>query len=140
MLSSLTNFNDASQIRVGKLSGLVDPVFGQLDSYGGYFQKLFASGSAHVSGTLTAGDENGFAATFYAGKIHRNAFLNSLDANFTSGIDINKDVAAPCGVGKVYSFSNEVEIQAQEASWLKEHIGKVYCLSFWLYAKKACQI
>lgn len=140
LLSSLTNFNDASQIRVGKLSGLVDPVFGQLDSYGGYFQKLFASGSAHVSGTLTAGDENGFAATFYAGKIHRNAFLNSLDANFTSGIDINKDVAAPCGVGKVYSFSNEVEIQAQEASWLKEHIGKMYCLSFWLYAKKACQI
>ena len=140
LLSSLTNFNDASQIRVGKLSGLVDPVFGQLDSYGGYFQKLFASGSAHVSGTLTAGDEHGFAATFYAGKIHRNAFLNSLDANFTSGIDINKDVAAPCGVGKVYSFSNEVEIQAQEASWLKEHIGKVYCLSFWLYAKKACQI
>ena len=140
LLSSLTNFNDASQIRVGKLSGLVDPVFGQLDSYGGYFQKLFASGSAHVSGTLTAGDENGFAATFYAGKIHRNAFLNSLDVNFTSGIDINKDVAAPCGVGKVYSFSNEVEIQAQEASWLKEHIGKVYCLSFWLYAKKACQI
>lgn len=140
LLSSLTNFNDASQIRVGKLSGLVDPVFGQLDSYGGYFQKLFASGSAHVSGTLTAGDENGFAATFYAGKIHRNAFLNSLDVNFSSGIDINKDVAAPCGVGKVYSFSNEVEIQAQEASWLKEHIGKVYCLSFWLYAKKACQI
>lgn len=140
LLSSLTNFNDASQIRVGKLSGLVDPVFGQLDSYGGYFQKLFASGSAHVSGTLTAGDENGFAATFYAGKIHRNAFLNSLDVNFTSGIDIEKELAAPCGVGKVYSFSDEVEIQAQEADWLKEHVGKKYCLSFWLYAKKACQI
>lgn len=140
LLSSLTNFNDASQIRVGKLSGLVDPVFGQLDSYGGYFQKLFASGSAHVSGTLTAGDENGFAATFYAGKIHRNAFLNSLDVNFTSGIDIEKELAAPCGVGKVYSFSDEVEMQAQEADWLKEHVGKKYCLSFWLYTKKACQI
>lgn len=140
LLSSLTNFNDASQIRVGKLSGLVDPVFGQLDSYGGYFQKLFASGSAHVSGTLTAGDENGFAATFYAGKIHRNAFLNSLDVNFTTGIDIEKQLAAPCGVGKVYSFSDEVEIQAQEAYWLKEHVGKAYCLSFWLYTKKACQI
>lgn len=140
LLSSLTNFNDASQIRVGKLSGLVDPVFGQLDSYGGYFQKLFASGSAHVSGTLTAGDENGFAATFYAGKIHRNAFLNSLDVNFTTGIGIEKELAAPCGVGKVYSFSDEVEIQAQEADWLKEHTGKAYCLSFWLYTKKACQI
>ena len=140
LLSSLTNFDEASQIRVGKLSGLVDPVFGQLDSYGGYFQKLFASGSAHVSGTLTAGDENGFAATFYAGKIHRNAFLNSLDVNFTSGIDIEKAMTAPCGVGKVYSFSSKVEIQAQEADWLSEHTGKVYCLSFWLYTKKACQI
>lgn len=140
LLSSLTNFNDASQIRVGKLSGLVDPVFGKLDSYGGYFQKLFASGSAHVSGTLTAGDENGFAATFYAGKIHRNAFLNSLDVNFTSGVDIENEMTAPCGVGKVYSFSDEVEIQAQEAKWLTEHKGKTYCLSFWLYAKEACQI
>lgn len=140
LLSSLTNFDDASQIRVGKLSGLVDPVFGQLDSYGGYFQKLFASGSAHVSGTLTAGDENGFAATFYAGKIHRNAFLNSLDVNFTSGINIEKEVTAPCGVGKVYSFSSETEIQAQEADWLTNHKGKTYCLSFWLYTKQACQI
>lgn len=30
--------------------------------------ETFASKSAHISGTLTAGDENGFAATFYAGK------------------------------------------------------------------------
>lgn len=140
LLSSLTNFEDASQIRVGKLSGLVDPVFGQLDSYGGYFQKLFASGSAHVSGTLTAGDENGFTSTFYAGKIHRNAFLNSLDINFTTGIDVDSDMSVPCGVGKVYSFSDQVEMQAQEAAWFEEHIGKTYCLSFWLYAKQACQI
>lgn len=140
LLSSLTNFDDASQIRVGKLDGLIDPVFGQLDSYGGYFQKLFASGSAHVSGTLTAGDENGFASTFYAGKIHRNAFLNSLDVNFASSIEIATDLPAPCGVGKVYAFSDEVEMQAQEATWLTEHVGKVYCLSFWMYAKEACQV
>lgn len=140
LLSSLTNFEDASQIRVGKLSGLVDPVFGQLDSYGGYFQKLFASGSAHVSGTLTAGDENGFASTFYAGKIHRNAFLNSLDVNFTTPVNIENSVVKPCGIGNVYSFSEVVEIEAQTGEWLKEHIGQMYCFSFWIYAKKACQV
>lgn len=140
LLSSLTNFEDASQIRVGKLTGISDPVFGQLDSYGGYFQKLFATGSAHVSGTLTAGDENGFASTFYAGRIHRNAFLNSLDVNFLSNIDIEKDVIAPCGVGKVYSFGSEIQIEAQESKWLQEHIGKKYCFSFWVYAKKSCQL
>jgi len=78
LLSSVANYGEASQIRVGKLNGISDPVFGKLDSYGGYFQKLFASTSAHISGTLTAGDENGFAATFYAGKIHKNAFINSI--------------------------------------------------------------
>lgn len=67
-LLSSANFGDASKIRVGKLNGITDPVFGQLEGYGGYLQKLFASKSAHISGTLTAGDENGFAATFYAGK------------------------------------------------------------------------
>lgn len=140
LLSSLTNFDDASQIRVGKLNGIVDPVFGHLDSYGGYFQKLFATGSAHVSGTLTAGDENGFASTFYAGRIHRNAFLNSLDVNFLSNVSIERDIAAPCGVGNVYSFDNEVLIEAQDAIWLQEHVGKKYCFSFWVNAYKACQL
>lgn len=64
LLSSVANFGDASKIRVGKLNGITDPVFGQLEGYGGYLQKLFTSKSAHISGTLTAGDENGFAATF----------------------------------------------------------------------------
>lgn len=140
LLSSLTNFEDASQIRVGKLSGITDPVFGHLDSYGGYFQKLFATGSAHVSGTLTAGDENGFASTFYAGRIHRNAFLNSLDVDFRSNINVEKDINSPCGVGNVYSFDNTVVLEAQDSTWLQEHVGKKYCLSFWVNALKACQL
>ena len=39
LLSSVTNFNDACHTRVGKLTGIIDPVFGQLDSYGSYIQK-----------------------------------------------------------------------------------------------------
>jgi hypothetical protein len=139
LLSSVTNFNDASKMRVGKLSGIVDPVFGQLDGYGGYIQKLFASKSAHISGTLTAGDENGFAATFYAGKIHRNAFLNSMDVDFASTIII-ADFTNPTGVGNVYSSQEQMIVTAQNASWYKERVGKQYTFSFWLYATKACNI
>lgn len=140
LLSSVLNYQDASQIRVGKLTGVVDPVFGQLDSYGGYFQKLFASGSAHVSGTLTAGDENGFAATFYAGKIHRNAFLNSLDIDFTTGITVERQMTNPVGVGHIYASTENVEMKAQTNSWLMGKVGKKYCFSFWVYAKQQCQI
>ena len=59
------------------------------------YRNFFASKSAHISGTLTAGDENGFAATFYAGKIHRNVFVNSLDVNFTSAITIDTSNRKP---------------------------------------------
>lgn len=110
LLSSVANYGDASQIRVGKLTGISDPVFGKLDSYGGYFQKLFASTSAHISGTLTAGDENGFAATFYAGKIHKNAFLNSIeptaDLQPLSDQDLmtTHEVANPTGMGQVLRY------------------------------------
>ena len=140
LLSSVANFMDASQMRIGKLSGISDPVFGKLDGYGGYLQKLFASASAHISGTLTAGDENGFGSTFYAGKIHRNAFLNSLDVNFTNAIVINDTVANPTGMGNVYTITDKVEMIAQNADWLAKRIDKGYCFSFWTYAKSPCQL
>ena len=89
---------------------MVDPVFGKLDGYGGYLQKLFASGSAHISGTLTAGDENGFASTFYAGKIHRNAFINSSSPVFTNIISFNNDISNPTGVGNVYLIEDGATI------------------------------
>ena len=151
LLSSLANFGDASQIRVGRLSGIVDPVFGKLDGYGGYLQKLFASCSAHISGTLTAGDENGFAATFYAGKIHKNAFLNSLDVDIINDIPIvdliSENIINPTGVGNVYGGNNKpITFLAQTEDWLsgvidnKPKIGKQYCFSFWGYATTACTL
>lgn len=150
LLSSVANFGDASQIRVGKLTGISDPVFGQLDSYGGYFQKLFATTSAHISGTLTAGDENGFAATFYAGKIHKNAFVNSLtpEADISPLTDtalreVHK-VINPTGVGCVFEITQPVTLIAQRYDWLhqagNDRVGEKYTLSFWIYSKSGAQL
>ena len=149
LLSSVSNFGDASQIRVGKLTGVTDPVFGKLDSYGGYFQKLFATTSAHISGTLTAGDENGFAATFYAGKIHKNAFVNSLEPSSDSTPMTDAQLAGyelqnPTGVGQVFEVPRVISLAAQRNSWLKEtdnvRIGKDYTFSFWAYCMCSGQL
>lgn len=140
LLSSIANFMDVSQTRIGKLSGLIDPVFGKLEGYGGYMQKLFASCAAHISGTLTAGDENGFGSTFYAGKIHRNAFINSLDINFLSSVSIDENVINPTGVGNVYEIIEKADMVAQHSEWLAERVDKPYCFSFWIYAKSPCQL
>lgn len=143
LLSSIANFPDASATRVGKLDGVVDNVFGQLSGHGAYLQKLYASRSAHISGTLTAGDENGFGATFYAGKIHRNCFLNSLSPNFIGNVHIEGDdseVINPTGIGSVYRSSSEVEAVAQTNEWMHDNIGERYCFSFWLYMKSPGKI
>ena len=136
LLSSVANFGDASQMRLGRLTGMVDPVFGRLDGYGGYLQKLFTSGSAHVSGTLTAGDENGFGSTFYAGKIHRNAFINSLSPTISGSCAEDTTITNPTGVGKMYKLTGGATVTAQTSSWLNSHIAKQYCLSFWVNANK----
>lgn len=142
-LDSISNFGEATAMRIGKLEGVADPVFGTLSGYGAYIQKLYASQTAHISGTLTAGDENGFASTFYAGKIHRNCFLNSCDVNFRSAVKIDNDTLInPTGMGNVYKVSEPIEfiMVAQERDWLDRHINKRYCFSFWAYAKKPCQL
>jgi hypothetical protein len=138
LLSSISNFQDSSRIRIGKMDGINDPVFGKLDGYGGYLQKLYASRSTHVSGTLTAGDENGFAATFYAGKIHRNAFVNSLNVSFESSVAKDTAIINPTGTGAVYVAQSQFTANAQTANWLKTKIGERYCFSFWLYVKNRC--
>lgn len=141
LLSSLSNFGDASQIRWGKLDGIVDPVYGRLKGYGGYAQRLFVAGSANVSGTLTAGDENGFGATFYAGKIHRNHFTNSLSPAFTSiGQEISDEAGNPTGIGNVYKTAAELTMNAQTRVWVRQNRQKQVTLSFWIYAKAPCVI
>lgn len=143
LLDSISHFGDATSMRIGKLEGVADPVFGTLTGYGAYIQKLYASQTAHISGTLTAGDENGFASTFYAGKIHRNCFRNSCDVNFLTQINIdNTSLINPTGMGNVYKTENSSELRmfVQDRDWLDKHFDKRYCFSFWAYAKKPCQI
>lgn len=143
LLDSISNFGDATSMRIGKLEGVIDPVFGTLTGYGAYIQKLYASQTTHISGTLTAGDENGFASTFYAGKIHRNCFKNSCDVNFLSNITIDNDTLLnPTGMGNIYKTTNSSELVmfAQSRGWLNNHSKQRYCFSFWGYAGKPCQI
>lgn len=136
LLSSVSNFSDASVTRVGKLDGVTDQVFGKLSGHGAYLQKLYASKSAHISGTLTAGDENGFGATFYAGKIHRNCFINSLFPSFTSDVTVDSEIANPTGIGNVYRSTSAIEMTAQTNAWVIKNAGSKYCFSFWLYMKQ----
>lgn len=143
LLDSISNFGNATSMRIGKLDGINDPIFGTLTGYGAYIQKLYASQTAHISGTLTAGDENGFASTFYAGKIHRNCFRNSCDVNFLSSVTIDNDTLLnPTGMGNMYKTTNSSELImfAQSRNWLDVHVDKRYCFSFWGYTKKPCQI
>lgn len=134
LLSDIANFNNASKARVGKLSGIVDPIFGVMDGYGAYFQNLFATKNVNVSGTLTAGDENGSASTFYVGRIHKNSFINSLSPKFSTDKH-EEDATAfnPAGVGKVFQLHTGTSIMsAQTREWLNSKIGRKYSLSFWM--------
>lgn len=138
LLSSVSNFKDSSHVRIGRLDGMVDPVFGRLDGYGGYMQKLFASQSAHISGTLTAGDENGFGSSFYAGKIHKNVLINSLGIKTVSSAATDNATNSPTGVGRIIKTGQAFGVIAQSNSWIKEHLGQTYTYSFWVYCKKPC--
>lgn len=138
--SSVGTFSNASHVRIGKMNGIVDPVFGRLSGYGGYLQKLYASKSVNISGTLTAGDENGFASTFYAGKIHRNVFVNSLDASFTSSVEKETGHSSPTGIGHIYKSNITITLIAQSEEWLNNKINKKYCFSCWIYAFNSCTI
>lgn len=140
LLEHLTNFAKACKVRVGKLDGIVDPVFGTLSGYGGYLQKLYASRSTHISGTLTAGDENGFGSTFYAGKIHRNAFINSLKPTFLAKVDERHDVSNPSGIGSVYYTSSRLPMKAQSHAWIEQHSHERYVFSFWAYCIHPCNL
>ena len=133
-LSSVAVFTDATKARVGKVSGVIDPVFGVLEGYGAYFQNLYATHNVNIAGTLTAGDENGFGATFYVGKIHKNVLLDSLSCGFARANEVT--ASSPVGIGKCVRLTADSYIQAQSADWRNERIGSYYSFSVWLYAEE----
>lgn len=140
LLSSVANFAGGLKMRLGKLNGINDPVFGTLDNYGAYMQRLYATQQVNISGTLTAGDENGFGCTFYAGKIHKNVVVNSIACDFESSTNVFATNDNPVGVGEVYRSDRTIILNAQTNSWLLGKLGKQYCFSFWLKSDTACNV
>lgn len=134
-LSDVAAFSNATKGRVGKISGVIDPVFGLLEGYGAYFQNLYATRNVNIAGTLTAGDENGFSSTFYVGKIHKNVIPDSLSCLFSGGMPVEGNT--PVGIGEVKEIKGDCRLAVQSAAWRKERIGKPHCFSIWIKSETA---
>ena len=133
LLDHLSSFAEAAKIRIGRITGIADPLFGMLQGYGAYFQRLYATRDVHVAGTLTAGDEGGFGSTFYAGRIHKNCILDSLNGNFTTTV-VRLSSTTPTGIGKnILLPVSGGTLLCQKEAWAEKHAGERYCLSFWCY-------
>lgn len=133
LLEHLASFSEAAKIRIGRITGITDPLFGMLQGYGAYFQRLYATRDVHVAGTLTAGDEGGFGSTFYAGRIHKNCILDSLNGNFTTTV-VRLSSTTPTGIGKnILLPVSGGTLLCQKEAWAEKHAGERYCLSFWCY-------
>lgn len=131
-LSDIATFSDSTKARVGKVHGIIDPTFGRLEGYGAYFQRLYATRDVNIAGTLTAGDETGFASTFYVGRIHKNCLINSLYGNFLNPVEKAIGGQPPAGIGDVFLIpADGVTLLAQKQSWAETHQGEKYCFSFW---------
>lgn len=140
LLSDIASFSKATRVRVGRISGVVDPLFGVLDGYGAYFQNLYATKNVSVAGTLTAGDQDGFASTFYVGRIHRNCYINSLQPKFTTNTT-EVTIKPPAGIGKVYLLPvGRSTLECQSEDWALEHNGQQYCFSFWAWGNTAQKV
>lgn len=129
-LSSIATFSDSTKARVGKISGIIDPVFGILEGYGAYFQSLYATRNVNIAGTLTAGDESGFASTFYVGKIHKNVVPDSVGCHFSDSVITGE--SSPAGIGQVVRVDGDTELVVQSVEWRREHTGQKYNFSVWI--------
>ncbi len=134
-LSSLAVCAEATKGRVGKISGITDPVFGVLDGYGAYFQNLYATRNVNIAGTLTAGDENGFSSTFYVGRIHKNVIPDSLSCAFSGSVAV--EAATPVGIGRCVRVTADSRLVVQRADWREARIGSHYCFSVWIKSEEA---
>lgn len=129
--SDLSDLCAASKARVGRITGIADPLFGVLDGYGAYFQNLYATRNVNVAGTLTAGDGNGFASTFYVGRIHKNVLRNSLRGDFEPAVQYEGQTP-PTGIGQVaLILPGKTTLHCQDEAWCERHTGQQYCFSLW---------
>lgn len=134
-LSDVGNFYNANKAIIGKIGQIVDPVFGTLKGYGVYSQNLYATRNVAIAGTLTAGDENGFSSTFYAGKIQKNMILNSMECDFQGTADIVSNEPTPARIGNVYRFTTDNFhdlVCGDDRKWTRLHRGETVTFSIWI--------
>lgn len=132
LLSDIASFSNGTKVRIGKIKGIVDPLFGVIEGYGAYFQNLYATKNVNVAGTLTAGDEKGYSSTFYVGRIHKNCLINSLYGNFVQSVPMLPSEKAPAGIGYVFELpAGKTSYKCQTEEWARNHYRQKYCFSFW---------
>ena len=135
---SLSRWYNSVKNRLGKLTGITDSIFGELKDYGGYFQRLYATKDINIAGTLTAGDANGFGSTFYAGKIHKNIFINSLSHDLGVYGKIDNSQGIPTGIGNSFILSDRSSHESHHIityntpEWYNSNAGKKYTFSAWI--------
>lgn len=137
-LSDIANFTNANKATIGKIGQIVDPVFGTLKGYGVYSQNLYATQNVGIAGTLTAGDENGFSSTFYAGRIQKNLIRNSLECDFQGTATLLTNENLPARIGNAYKFTtvNMHTLVCREAGWASANKDKIVTFSIWIKGTK----
>lgn len=137
-LSDIANFTNANKATIGKIGQIVDPVFGTLKGYGVYSQNLYATQNVGIAGTLTAGDENGFSSTFYAGRIQKNLMRNSLECDFQGTATLLTNENLPARIGNAYKFTtvNMHTLVCREAGWASANKDKIVTFSIWIKGTK----
>lgn len=140
-LSDIANFLSANKTMLGKIDAVTDPVFGTLKGYGLYSQHLYATKDVAISGTLTAGDEKGQASTFYAGRIKKNVFKNSIDPNL---LDVTKsETDLPAGIGYSCTISTRTAYilnSSVDSAWWANHLNEQVTFSVWIKAAKSATV
>lgn len=138
-LSSISTFKEASKAVFGTISGIVDPIFGTLKGYGVYTEKLYATKNTSISGTLTAGDSNGFGSTFYAGKIKKNYIQNSEEFSVSDSSE-NTTITNPAQIGKSYTLSSSTATHLFSFlanDFVTQNVNKIVTFSVWIYSEES---
>lgn len=136
-LSDVANFAEAGKAIIGNINSVVDPVFGTLKGYGIHTENFYATKNVGIAGTLTAGDSNGFASTFYAGRIYKNMIKNSLSCDFNNTADEVSNIKIPAKIGSAYKFKEGISLHrltCRESGWSENHKGEIVTFSIWIYS------
>ena len=139
-LASVSAFSEASKARVGKVSGIINPVFGILDGYGAYFQNLYATRNVNIAGTLYRRRWERFLRSTVVmwAKSIRNVIPDSLSCRFSHSEEL--DETSPAGLGRCIRITEESLLTMQSAAWREANAGICYCFSVWIKTEETATI